>query len=232
MVDTIVVFIATKGAIIGYLLIFGIIFAESGLLIGFFLPGDSLLFTAGIMASPVATAFLKEHGIQSDGAFFSLPILAVGCFIAAVVGDSVGYLFGKRVGTRLFQREDSRLFNKKNIYKAQEFYEKQGGKAIVLARFIPVVRTFAPIVAGIGEMHYTRFLMFNLIGGLLWAVGVTLAGYFLGASLPADKIDTFLLPIIILIVLISVAPPAYHLWKERQNGKKEAAIAEAAEVKG
>src|ERR1051325_5476225 len=149
MVDTIVVFIATKGAIIGYLLIFGIIFAESGLLIGFFLPGDSLLFTAGIMASPVATAFLKEHGVQTEGAFFSLPILAIGCFIAAVAGDSVGYLFGKRVGPRLFQREDSRFFSKKNIYRAQEFYNKQGGKAIVLARFIPVVRTFAPIVAGI-----------------------------------------------------------------------------------
>jgi membrane-associated protein len=229
MVDTIVVFIATKGAIIGYLLIFGIIFAESGLLIGFFLPGDSLLFTAGIMASPVATAFLKEHGIQSDGAFFSLPILAIGCFIAAVVGDSVGYLFGKRVGPRLFQREDSRFFSKKNIYRAQAFYDKQGGKAIVLARFIPIVRTFAPIVAGIGEMQYSRFLMFNVVGGLLWTVGVTLAGYFLGASLPADKIDTYLLPIIILIVVVSVAPPVYHLWKERQSDKNDTGMGDAAE---
>lgn len=216
-------FIISKGPIIGYLLIFGIIFAESGLLIGFFLPGDSLLFTAGFLASESGKELLLKFGLPANEPFFSLIVLVIGCFIAAVVGDSVGYMFGKRVGQRLFQREDSRFFSKKNVYKAQEFYEKHGGKAIVLARFVPVVRTFAPIVAGIGDMHYTRFLMFNVVGGFFWAVGVTVAGYFLAAIIGPENIDKYLLPIIVLIVLISVAPPALHLWKERQAGKKEAA---------
>ncbi len=216
-------FIISKGPIIGYLLIFGIIFAESGLLIGFFLPGDSLLFTAGFLASEAGKELLVKLNLPANEPFFSLPLLVIGCFAAAVIGDSVGYTFGRRVGRRLFQRENSRLFDKKNLLKAQEFYEKHGGKAIVLARFVPIVRTFAPIVAGIGEMHYPRFVMFNLVGGFFWAVGVTVAGYFLAAVIGAENIDKYLLPIIGLIVLISVAPPAYHLWKERQAGKREAA---------
>lgn len=187
---------------VGYVGIFAIIFAESGLLIGFFLPGDSLLFTAGFLAS-------------LNPPVFSLPVLLVGFFLAAVIGDSVGYAFGRRVGVKLFQRENSLLFDKKNILRAQAFYEKHGGKAIVLARFIPIVRTFAPIVAGIGTMHYPRFLAFNLVGGLLWAVGVTLAGYFLGSAIP--DIDRYLLPIVILIVLLSVAPAALHLLREPEN---------------
>ena len=223
-------FIISKGPIIGYLLIFGIIFAESGLLIGFFLPGDSLLFTAGFLASDAGKELLLKFGLPANEPFFSLPLLIIGCFAAAVVGDSVGYMFGRRVGKRLFQRENSRLFDKKNLLKAQEFYEKHGGKAIVLARFIPVVRTFAPIVAGIGDMEYPRFVMFNVIGGILWAIGVLVAGYFLAAVIGPEKIDTYLLPIIVIIVLISVAPPAIHLWRERQNGKKEDAIADAAEL--
>lgn len=210
-------FIVRYGPTLGYLIIFGIIFAESGLLIGFFLPGDSLLFTAGFLASPTSKELLVKLGVESDTAFFSLPILLVGCFLAAVIGDSVGYMFGKRVGPRLFQREDSLLFSKKNVLKAQEFYDKHGGKAIVLARFVPVVRTFAPIVAGIGNMHYRRFLAFNLVGGLLWAVGVTIAGYFLAAVIGPENIDKYLLPIIVLIVLISVAPAAYHILKEPEN---------------
>ncbi len=209
-------FIITRGPIIAYMMIFGIIFAESGLLIGFFLPGDSLLFTAGFLASDAGKELLVKFGLPTDHPFFSLTLLVIGCFAAAVIGDSVGYLFGKRVGKRLFQREDSRLFSKKNLYKAQAFYQKHGGKAIVLARFIPVVRTFAPIVAGIGDMQYTRFAMFNVVGGFIWAVGVTVAGYFLAAVIGPEKIDTYLLPIIVIIVLISVAPPAYHLWKERR----------------
>lgn len=210
-------FIVRYGPSIGYLLIFGIIFAESGLLIGFFLPGDSLLFTAGFLASPASKELLIKLGVPSETAFFSLPLLAIGCFIAAVTGDSVGYAFGRRVGQRLFQREDSLLFSKKNVLKAQAFYEKHGGKAIVLARFVPIVRTFAPIVAGIGDMKYSRFIAFNLIGGLLWAVGVTIAGYFLAAIIGPEKIDQYLLPIIILIVLISVAPAAYHILKEPES---------------
>lgn len=210
-------FIIQYGPTIGYLMIFGIIFAESGLLIGFFLPGDSLLFTAGFLASPASQELLNKLGGQAETSFFSLPVLLVGCFLAAVIGDSVGYTFGKRVGQRLFQREDSMLFSKKNVYKAQEFYEKHGGKAIVLARFLPVVRTFAPIVAGIGDMKYSRFLAFNLIGGALWAIGVTLAGYFLAAIIGPENVDKYLLPIIILIVFISVAPSAYHVLKEPEN---------------
>lgn len=193
---------------VGYVGVFAIIFAESGLFIGFFLPGDSLLFTAGFLASQQ---------------FFSLPLLLVGCFLAAVLGDSVGYAFGRRVGPRLFQREDSVLFHKKNIYKAQAFYEKHGAKTIVLARFIPVVRTFAPIVAGIGQMRYPHFLTYNLVGGLLWAVGVTMAGYFLGSSIP--DVDKYLLPIVILIVLISASPAAYHVLKDAETRSSLIALA-------
>lgn len=194
----------------GYVGIFAIIFAESGLLIGFFLPGDSLLFTAGFLASVNPLEPTKAP-------IFSLPVLLIGCFLAAVIGDSVGYTFGRRVGPRLFQREDSILFHKKNVVKAQEFYEKHGGKAIVLARFMPVVRTFAPIVAGVGMMEYRRFLTFNLIGGFLWACGVTLAGYFLADVIGPENVDKYLLPIIVLIVVVSVAPSAYHILKDAEN---------------
>ena len=185
------------GSVLGTILLIGIIYAESGLLIGFFLPGDSLLFTAGFLASQ---------------GFFSLPVLLVGCFLAAVLGDSTGYLFGRRVGRRLFQREDSRFFHKKNLLRAQAFYEKHGSKTIVLARFIPVVRTFAPIVAGVGDMHYRTFVTYNVVGGLLWAVGVLLAGNFLGEAIP--DIDKYLLPIVVLIVFVSVLPAAVHILRD------------------
>jgi membrane-associated protein len=186
----------------GYLGVFAIIFAESGLLVGFFLPGDSLLFTAGFLAS-----------LQDP--IFSLPVLLLGCFIAAVAGDSVGYAFGQRVGRKLFQRENSFLFNRKNMLRAEELYEKYGGKTIVIARFIPVVRTFAPIVAGIGSMQYRQFLIYNLLGGSLWAIGVTMAGYFLGSSIP--NVDRYLLPIVAIIILISVAPAIYHVLKDQER---------------
>lgn len=186
-------------ATIGYLGVFAIIFAESGLLIGFFLPGDSLLFTAGVIAG--------SSNLQSKlGVELSYPILAVGCFVAAVSGDSVGYWFGSRVGRRLFERKDSLFFKKKYLHQAQHLYEKHGGKIIVLARFMPIVRTFAPIVAGIGTMHYRRFLTFNMVGGLMWAVGVTTAGYIFG-----EKADGYLMPIVIVIILVSVMPPALHV---------------------
>jgi membrane-associated protein len=185
---------------VGYIGVFAIVFAESGLLIGFFLPGDSLLFTAGFLAS------------QN---FFSLPVLAVGCGIAAIAGDSVGYMFGRRVGRRLFEREDSVLFKKKNLQAAEAFYEKHGGKTIILARFMPIVRTFAPIVAGIGDMHYRKFVTYNIVGGLMWGVGVTVAGYVLGSVIP--DVDKYLLPIIVLIVVISVAPSVYHVLKDKET---------------
>ncbi len=209
---------------IGYIGVFGIIFAETGLLVGFFLPGDSMLFTAGFLASPASRAII-DHDI------FSLPVLIVGCFIAAVTGDTVGYWFGHKVGRRLFQREDSRFFKKKYLLQAQHLYEKHGGKIIILARFMPFVRTFAPIVAGIGTMHYRRFLSFNVVGGALWAIGIPLLGYFLGSLIP--DVDRYLLPIIILIVLISVAPPAIHVLRDRmaeRSAKKAAAAAEEADT--
>jgi len=191
-------FIAT----IGYIGVFGIIFAESGLLIGFFFPGDSLLFTAGVIAG--------SQTLQSTlGIELSYPVLAIGCFIAAVTGDSVGYWFGSRVGRRLFEREDSLFFKKKYLYQAEALYHKHGGKIIVLARFMPIVRTFAPIVAGVGTMHYPRFLSFNVIGGLFWATGVVSAGYYLG-----EAADGYLMPIVVAIILVSVAPPALHVLKE------------------
>lgn len=186
----------------GHLAIWAVIFAESGLLIGFFLPGDSLLFTAG---------FLASQGL------LSISLLVVGAFICAVVGDNVGYATGHKFGRRLFRKEDSWLFHKKHLIKAQGFYEKYGKKTIVLARFMPIVRTFAPIVAGIGAMRYRTFLAYNLIGGFVWTFGVTLLGYFLGKVIP--DVDKYLLPIIVVIVVVSLAPSLFHLYQERHLGK-------------
>lgn len=192
---------------IGYLGMFGIIFAESGLLVGAVLPGDSILFTAGFLASQ---------------GFFNIWLLAPMTFIAAVAGDSVGYTFGHKVGKKLFQKEDNIFFHKKNLIRAEQFYEKHGGKTVTIARFLPVVRTFAPIVAGMGNMPYKKFLLYNVLGGFLWAVCIPFAGYFLGNAIPS--IDKYLLPIIAGIVLISVAPTAIHLILERRgdNELKEA----------
>lgn len=184
--------------IIGYLGIMAIIFAESGLLIGFFLPGDSLLFTAGLLAS---------QGV------FDIRLLILLCFGAAVIGDSVGYWFGHRLGRRIFQRENSRFFHNHNLERAERFYEKHGGKTIILARFMPVIRTFAPILAGVGVMQYKKFLLYNITGGALWAIGIPLAGYFLGNAIPG--IDQYLIPIIVGIVLLSLLPGIAHTFKKR-----------------
>ena len=183
--------------------LFLIIFAESGLLIGFFLPGDSLLFTAGLLSSQDKLA--------------AFPVVLAGVFAAAVVGDQVGYLFGRRVGPALFRRPDSRLFKQEYVEKAQHYFEEHGSKTIVLARFIPVVRTFAPIVAGVGRMHYRTFVSYNVLGALLWAVGVTSLGYILGESVPS--IDKYLLPIIGVIILVSVAPVAWEIYRSRRDSK-------------
>jgi len=180
--------------------LFLIVFAESGLLIGFFLPGDSLLFTAGLLAAQGT---------------LSLPVIMVGCFLAAVAGDQVGYAFGNKVGPALFRRPDSRFFKQEYIDKAQHFFERYGAKTILLARFVPIVRTFAPIVAGVGTMRYRTFVTYNVIGGLLWGVGVTLLGYMLGELIP--DIDTYLLPIIVVIILLSVIPIGLEWWKSRKR---------------
>ncbi|HRF28327.1 MAG TPA: VTT domain-containing protein [Candidatus Saccharibacteria bacterium] len=183
-----------------------VIFAESGLLVGFFLPGDSILFTAG---------FLAHAGVLN----FNIHLMVLIFFIAAVAGDSVGYTFGRRAGPRIFKRPNSLLFRKENVDAASEFYERHGGKAIILARFMPVIRTFAPIVAGVGKMNYRRFLTFNVIGALIWAVGVTYFGYYAGAWLDAMGIDIdhILLPIVAFIVITSVAPPLIHIFKDKKH---------------
>lgn len=187
---------------IGYVGVFLIVFAESGLFFGFFLPGDSLLFTAGFLASQ---------------GYLNFPVLAILCVAGAILGDSVGYWSGKKFGKLLFQKEDSRFFKKKHLIAAKNFYEKHGGKAIIIARFMPFVRTFAPIVAGTAEMTYRKFLTYNVIGGLLWALGLTSAGYFLGNIIP--DVDKYLLPIIALIVIISVTPPAIHILKDALSSR-------------
>jgi membrane-associated protein len=184
--------------------LFAIVFAESGLFFGFFLPGDSLLFTAGLFAAQGT---------------LSLPVTLVGCFVAAVAGDQVGYLFGKRVGPALFRRPDSRFFRQEYVERAQQFFERYGAKTIVLARFVPIVRTFAPILAGVGRMPYRTFVTFNMFGGLLWAVGVTLLGYALGEMIP--DIDTYLLPIIAVIIALSLIPIALE-WRRNRKVKASA----------
>ncbi len=188
---------------VGYVGIFGIIFAESGLLIGFFLPGDSLLFTAG---------FLASQGV------FNIALLCIVTFVAAVLGDNVGYQFGKKAGPRLFKKPNSILFSQENISRSERFYKKHGGKAIILSRFVPVVRTFAPIIAGVGKMQYKMFFIYNVTGALIWAVGITLLGYFLGKSIP--DIDKYLIPALFIIILISIIPTMYHLLKDQESRAK------------
>lgn len=195
----------------GLALAAAIIFAESGLLIGFFLPGDSLLFITGFLTSLSKAESLKT-GVPRVG--YPLPIVLLALFVAAVAGDQVGYLFGNRVGPALFKREDSRLFKQSHVIKAQAFFDKHGPKAIVLARFVPVVRTFTPILAGVSRMKYRTFVTFNLIGGAMWAVGITLLGYFLGqVSWIKNNIDLAA----IAIVALSLVPVALELLKHRRS---------------
>jgi membrane-associated protein len=188
----------------GHFVIWAIVFAESGLFIGFFLPGDSLLFTAGFLASP------KVH-------LLNISLLVIGSFIAAVLGDSIGYTTGHKLGRRFFQKEDSWLFHKKHLVSAQKFYDKHGKKTIILARFMPIVRTFAPIVAGIGAMNYRTFITYNLLGGFAWTLGLCSFGYILGNMIP--DVDQYLLPIIVVIVIISLLPSVFHLYQERRQSR-------------
>lgn len=188
---------------IGYLGLFGIIFSESGLLLGFFLPGDSLLFTAGFLAS-------------QD--FLNIWLLMPLMFIGAALGDNVGYAFGKKVGPIIFTKEESILFHKDHLERARVFYGKYGPKALVLARFMPGIRTFVPILAGVGKMHYPTFLTYNLVGGALWGMGMPFLGYFLGNTVP--NIDRYLIPIIISIIVISILPSLYHILKEKEERQR------------
>jgi membrane-associated protein len=174
---------------IGYIGLFAVIFAESGLFFGFFFPGDSLLFTAGFLAS-------QGH----LNVLVLLPLLVV----AAVGGDNAGYWTGKKLGGWLLSRPESFFFKRSRLAKAQAFYAKHGGKTLILARFIPAVRTFVPIAAGLADMPYKSFFSYNVIGGLLWTVGMIMGGYFLGSLIP--NVDRYILPIIALIIIISVIP--------------------------
>lgn len=200
---------------IGYFGIFLIIFAETGLLIGFFLPGDSLLFTAGFLAS-------------QD--ILNIWILVPVCVIAAILGDATGYSLGKRYGRGYFNKPESRLFKPRNLLLAEEFFEKHGGRAIILARFIPFARTFVPVIAGISRMSYRHFATYNIVGGVLWGAGLTLLGYFLGNAIPS--VDHYLLPVIALILFVSVLPSAYHLWKENGDKIKYIARVQLREIFG
>ena len=187
---------------VGYVGIIAIIFAESGLFFGFFLPGDSLLLTAGLLAAR------GELNIW---------ILLLTLAPAAILGDNVGYWFGKKAGPPIFNRENSLLFRRKNLLAAKAFYDKHGGKTITIARFMPFIRTFAPIVAGAVEMEYRRFMFFNLLGGLVWAVGVTLAGYFLGQTIPPEVLDKYFLIILAAVIFISALPAMIHAWREYRH---------------
>ncbi|WP_333775456.1 DedA family protein [Streptomyces sp. IBSBF 3136] len=184
-----------------------VVFAESGLLIGFFLPGDSLLFTCGLLIT----------GNKLDFPLWGA--IALIC-LAAVLGDQAGYMFGKKVGPSLFNRPDSRLFKQENVTKAHEFFEKYGPKSLVLARFVPIVRTFTPIIAGVSGMKYRSFVVFNVIGGVLWGAGVTLLGSWLGRH---DFVKNNIEAILILIVLVSVVPIAIEFLRARGKARKEAA---------
>jgi membrane-associated protein len=184
----------------GLIGILAIVFAESGLLIGFFLPGDSLLFTAGLLVA--------------EGSYLQQPLWLV-CplvTVAAVTGDQFGYAFGRRFGPALFRRPDSRLFKQENLTRAQAFFAKYGARSIVLARFVPIVRTFTPIVAGASHMHYRTFLIYNIVGGILWGCGITVLGYFLGqVAFVKEHIDL----ILVGIVFLSVIPIGIELLRGR-----------------
>lgn len=197
----------------GLLLVALIIFAESGLFFGFFLPGDSLLFISGFLASDAGGNVLPPLLVV-------VPVL----FAAAVLGDQVGYVFGRKVGPALFSRPDSRLFKQQHVDKAHHFFERHGPKTIVLARFVPIVRTFAPIVAGVGKMHYRTFVTYNLIGGALWAGGITTLGYFLGqVSWVKDNVEIAILA----IVALSLVPMAFEILRHRREARHAAALAPA-----
>ncbi len=201
------------------LMVCGIVFAETGLLIGFFLPGDSLLFTAGLL---VATGTID----------INVWLLAALVFICAFAGDQTGYYIGRKAGPAVFNRPDSRLFKRENVRRAQVFFDRHGGKAVILARFVPVVRTFTPVVAGVAEMNYKAFVSFNAVGAFLWGVGVTLLGYVLGDRVPFVRENLDL--IFVGVVLLSVIPIVIEVLRQSHKAvsKDDAEGAKGAGAKG
>jgi membrane-associated protein len=189
----------------GILLVAAIVFAESGLLIGFFLPGDTLLISAGVFAA------------QGK---LPIELLIPAIVFAAILGDNVGYSIGRRMGRRIFKKKDNLFFHQENMQRAEKFYEEHGGKTIVLARFVPIVRTFAPVIAGVSKMERKRFMLFNVFGGLFWGAGVTLFGYVVGHQIP--DIDKYVLPTIAVVTLLTFGPALYHLFKSNDNRRRMA----------
>jgi membrane-associated protein len=189
----------------GLLVLFIVIYAESGLLIGFFLPGDSLLFTAGLLAA---------------AGFFNIYVLISVLALAAILGDQTGYLTGKHIGRRLFQRKDSRFFKQEYLRSAEQFYEKFGVKTIILARFIPIIRTFAPIVAGIGNMQYKKFVTYNLVGGIAWVILLCGSGYYLVRVIPGLK--NYIEYVIFGIIIVSLIPAVMHYYKNKIKTRTKA----------
>ena len=194
-----------------------VIFAETGLLIGFFLPGDSLLFTAGLLASQNKPG--EPH--------LNLAVVLVGCFVAAVIGDQVGFTIGEQAGPRLLRRPDSKLFKRDYVERTEAFFDRHGAQTVLLARFVPVVRTFAPLLAGVGKMSRRTFTSFNVVGAFVWVFGVTLLGYFLADAI-GNSIDTYLLPMIFVIIVVSLIPPFVEYRKAKRHGVGRVSAAQAA----
>ncbi len=196
-------FIEAYGATFGYIALASIIFAETGLFFGFFLPGDSVLFPAGLLASQ---------------GYLNIYVICIVTFFAATLGNVVGYFLGKYLGKRLFHREDSVLFHKDHILRARAFYNKYGAKTIIIGRFLPIIRTFAPVVAGISEMNFAEYFLYSTVGAALWAVGLPIAGFYLGRLIP--DIDKYLIPVILLIILLSILPSILEMLKTKERRAK------------
>jgi membrane-associated protein len=194
-----------------YLAIWFVIFAESGLFFGFFLPGDSLLITTGFLCS-------------TENPLWNIFVMCFGAFVAAVMGDNVGYYTGRKYGRKLFEKEDSAIFKKEYLIAAQDFYEKKGAITVVLARFLAIVRTFAPIVAGAAMMRYRTFITYNIVGGFLWAVGLNLLGYYFGGILSnmvgADNVEKYLMGITFGVMFLSFIPSIYHIIQSKRHKNK------------
>ena len=189
----------------GYVGLTAIIFAETGLLVGFFLPGDSLLVTAGLLAATTGV--------------FNVWLLGLLLTVASILGNTAGYAIGRAAGPRLFSRENSLLFNKKHLYRAHEFYERHGGKTVIIARFMPIVRTFVPVVAGMGQMGYRRYTLFNVVGGLGWIWSMLFIGYFLGRYIPG--VDQHIETVILLVIFLSLLPGIIGWMKARRAARDE-----------
>ena len=183
----------------GYTTLAGIVFCETGIMLGFFLPGDSLLVTAGLFAAKGT---------------LNIVWLNLTLMVAAIAGDSVGYWIGSKGGKKLYARPDSRFFRRRHLLAARAFYDKYGGKTIVFARFMPIIRTFAPVVAGVGEMNYRRFVTYNIMGGIAWVFSMTMVGYVLGRSIP--DLDRYIHLVIAVVIFLSLVPGFIHYWRERK----------------